>query len=131
MTKEERDKRNQILAELNACAKEEPQEPKKMTVEEFKDWMEKTAEQTLAIESFKCELERLTKSNAALTEKLDAAREAAGKAIEDRKILKEKADAQEKRIAELETLLDGYFLTKEENRKFRETICKMAAVIYG
>lgn len=58
-------------------------------------------------------------------------REAAGKAIEDRKILKEKADAQEKRIAELETLLDGYFLAKEENRKFRETICKMAAVIYG
>lgn len=111
--------------------KEETQEPKKMTVEEFKGWMEKTAEQTLAIESFKCEIERLTKSNATLTEKLDAAREAAGKAIEERKVLRGKIKDQENRIEELKIYRNAYFEIKEENRKFRETICKMAAVIYG
>lgn len=62
----------------------------------------------------------LGKSNAALSEKLDAAREAAGKAIEDRKILKEKTDAQEKRIEDLRNLINDQLETKEQNRRYRE-----------
>lgn len=161
MTKEEicRDyklaanKREQIkiLAELNACTKqqiadiliedgqevpkwyqkkEEPQEPKKVTVEELDDWTQKIVEQQLMIEALTEHNNALRKSNAALSEKLDAAREAAGKAIVDRKILKEKTDAQEKRIEDLRNLLDDQMETKEQNLKYQQIILKMAAELY-
>ena len=151
MTKEEicRDyrlaanKREQIkvLADLNACSKqeiadiliedgqevpkwyqkkEEPQEPEKVTVEEAMRLTAKITEQTLTIEALKEQNNALGKSNAALSEKLDAAREAAGKAIEDRKILKEKTDAQEKRIEDLRNLINDRLETKEQNRRYRE-----------
>lgn len=136
-------KREQIkvLADLNACTKqqiadiliedgqevpkwyqkkEEPQEPKEMTVEEVVNLTAKITEQTLTIEALKEQNNALGESNAALREKLDAAREAAGKAIEDRKILKEKTDAQEKRIEDLRRLLDNQLKTKEQNRRYRE-----------
>ena len=158
MTKEEicRDyklaanKREQIkiLAHLNACTKqqiadilvedgqevpkwyqkkEEPQEPEKATEA---DYMRKITEQGLAIVAFKEQIDTLTKRNATLKEQLDAVREAAGKAIEDRKILKEKTNAQEKRIEDLRNLLDDQLKTKEQNRKYQQIILKMAADLY-
>ena len=161
MTKEEicRDyklaanKREQIkiLAELNACTKqqiadiliedgqevpkwyqkkEESQEPKKVTVEELDDWTQKIVEQQLMIEALKEQLDTLTKRNATLKEERDAAMEAAGKATEDQKILKEKTDAQEKRIEDLRNLLDDQMETKEQNRKYQQIILKMAAELY-
>lgn len=161
MTKEEicRDyklaanKREQIkiLADLNACTKqqiadiliedgqevpkwyqkkEEPQEPKEMTVEEAVNLTAKITEQTLTIEALKEHNNALGKSNAALSENLDAAREAAGKAIVDRKILKEKTDVQEKRIEDLRNLLDDQMETKEQNQKYQQIILKMAAELY-
>lgn len=53
MTKEERDKRDLILERLNACAKMELQEPKKITVEELDDLTQKIVEQALTIEALK------------------------------------------------------------------------------
>lgn len=146
-------KREQIkvLADLNACTKqqiadiliedgqevpkwyqkkEEPQEPKKVTVEEAMNLTAKITEQTLTIEAFKEQNNALGKSNAALSEKLDAAMEAARKAIEDQKILKEKTDAQEKRIEDLRNLINDQLKTKEQNRRYRKIILKMAADIY-
>lgn len=129
MTKEERDKRDLILERLNACAKMELQKPK-ITAEELDDWTQKIVEQALTIEALKEQNNALGKSNAALSEKLDKAREAAGKAIEDRKILKEKTDAQEKRIEDLRNLLDDQLKTKEQNRRYRKIILEMAADLY-
>lgn len=161
MTKEEicRDyklaanKREQIkiLADLNACTKQQiadiliedgqevpkwyqkkegPQEPKKVTVEELDDWTQKIVEQQLMIEALTEQNNALVESNAALREKLDAAREAAGKAIEDRENLKKKIDAHEKRIENLRNLLDDQLKTKEQNRKYQQIILKMTAELY-
>lgn len=110
--------------------KEEPQEPEKMAVEAAVNLMAKITEQTLTIEALKEQNNALGKSNEALSEKLDAAREAAGKAIVDRKILKEKTDAQEKRIEDLRKLLDDQLETKQQNRRYRKIILKMAADLY-
>lgn len=146
-------KREQIkvLADLNACTKqqiadiliedgqevpkwyqkkEEPQEPKEMTVEETVNLTAKITEQTLTIEALKEQLDTLTKRNATLKEERDAAMEAAGKATKDWKILKEKTDAQEKRIEDLRNLLDDQLKTKEQNRRYRKIILKMAADLY-
>lgn len=140
-----------ILADLNACTKQQiadiliedgqevpkwyqkkegPQEPKKVTVEELDDWTQKIVEQQLMIEALTEQNNALVESNAALVEKLDAAREAAGKAIEDRENLKKKIDAHEKRIENLRNLLDDQLKTKEQNRKYQQIILKMTAELY-
>ena len=146
-------KREQIkvLADLNACTKqqiadilieggqevpkwyqkkEEPQKPEKMTVEEAVNLTAKITEQTLTIEALKEQLDTLAKRNATLKEERDAAMEAAGKATNDQKILKEKTDAQEKRIEDLRNFLDDQIETKEQNRKYQQIILKMAADLY-
>lgn len=122
-------KRDQIkvLAELNACSKqkiaemliedgqevpkwyqkkEEPQEPKKVTVEAL-------TEQNNALE----------KSNAALREKSDGATEAVNR-------LEDEIRKKDKQIQDLRNLLDDQIETKEQNRKYQQIILKMAAEIY-
>lgn len=154
MTKEEicgyyklaANKREQIkiLAELNACTKqqiadiliedgqevpkwyqkkEEPQEPIKVTVEELDDWTQKIVNQQLIIEALTEQNNALGNSNAALREELDGAKEAAN-------LLGEQIRKKDKQIEDLRNLLDDQIETKEQNQKYRQIILKMAAELY-
>lgn len=154
MTKEEicRDyrlaanKREQIkiLAELNACTKqqiadiliedgqevpkwyqkkEEPQKPKKVTVDELDDWTQKIVNQQLMIEALTEQNNALGKSNTALSEKLDGATEAVNR-------LWKEIHEKDEQIKDLRNLLDDQMGTKEQNRKYQQIILKMAAELY-
>ena len=132
------------LAELNACTKqqiadiliedgqevpewyqkkEEPQEPKNMTVEEAVNLMAKITEQALVIEVLTEQNNALGKSNTALSEKLDGATEAVNR-------LWKEIHEKDEQIKDLRNLLDDQMETKEQNRKYQQIILKMTAELY-